>query len=102
MTERAATETSRTDGQTTSGLRRVLSSASIYETFQRLMGKTALRDEFAAKYIRPTPTMRILDVGCGPGDMARHCSPARYVGVDMSEKYKETSLGGLAVNIPNC
>ena len=23
-------------------------------------------------------------------------------GVDMSEKYKETSLGGLAVNVPNC
>ena len=23
-------------------------------------------------------------------------------GRDMSEKYKETSLGGLAVNVPNC
>ncbi len=26
----------------------------------------------------------------------------RQTGVDMSERYKETSLGGLAVNIPNC
>lgn len=26
----------------------------------------------------------------------------RQTGVDMHEKYKETSLGGLAVNIPNC
>ncbi|MGB5863339.1 MAG: L-serine ammonia-lyase [Sulfitobacter sp.] len=26
----------------------------------------------------------------------------RQTGVDMSEKYKETSLGGLAVNVPNC
>jgi len=26
----------------------------------------------------------------------------RQTGSDMSEKYKETSLGGLAVNIPNC
>ncbi len=26
----------------------------------------------------------------------------RQTGADMSEKYKETSLGGLAVNIPNC
>mgnify|MGYP000524803839 FL=1 len=26
----------------------------------------------------------------------------RQTGMDMSEKYKETSLGGLAVNIPNC
>jgi L-serine dehydratase len=26
----------------------------------------------------------------------------RQVGADMSEKYKETALGGLAVNVPNC
>ncbi len=26
----------------------------------------------------------------------------RQTGADMSEKYKETSLGGLAVNLPNC
>ncbi|ETW14000.1 L-serine ammonia-lyase [Roseivivax marinus] len=26
----------------------------------------------------------------------------RQVGADMAEKYKETSLGGLAVNVPNC
>lgn len=87
MTDRAPIETARTDGQTTSGLRRILSSAAVYESFQRLMGKSALRDEFASKYIRPTEGMRVLDVGCGPGDMAAHCSPATYVGVDMSDKY---------------
>ncbi len=26
----------------------------------------------------------------------------RQTGRDMHEKYKETSLGGLAVNVPNC
>jgi len=26
----------------------------------------------------------------------------RQTGIDMNEKYKETSLGGLAVNVPNC
>jgi L-serine dehydratase len=26
----------------------------------------------------------------------------RQTGIDMSERYKETSLGGLAVNVPNC
>ncbi len=26
----------------------------------------------------------------------------RQTGIDMSDKYKETSLGGLAVNVPNC
>ena len=38
-----------------------------------------------------------------------HCVPLdscietmRQTGKDMNEKYKETSLGGLAVNVPNC
>ena len=26
----------------------------------------------------------------------------RQTGIDMSARYKETSLGGLAVNVPNC
>ena len=26
----------------------------------------------------------------------------RQTGADMSHKYKETALGGLAVNVPNC
>jgi L-serine dehydratase len=26
----------------------------------------------------------------------------RQTGEDMSTKYKETSLGGLAINVPNC
>jgi len=26
----------------------------------------------------------------------------RQTGLDMSERYKETALGGLAVNVPNC
>ncbi|MGB0498959.1 MAG: L-serine ammonia-lyase [Rubricella sp.] len=43
---------------------------------------------------------------CGDGS---HCVPLdsvietmRQTGLDMSEKYKETALGGLAVNLPNC
>jgi len=79
--------TADTEGQTTTGIRSILSSATMYENFQRLMGKTALRDEFTEKYIRPTSDMRLLDVGCGPGDMAPHVRPATYVGVDMSQKY---------------
>ena len=33
-------------------------------------------------------------------DLAAEIS--RQTGRDMSEKYKETSLGGLAVNVPEC
>jgi cyclopropane fatty-acyl-phospholipid synthase-like methyltransferase len=31
--------------------------------------------------------MRTLDVGCGPGDLAKYFDPADYVGIDMSEAY---------------
>ncbi len=92
MADGAHIETADTGGQTTTGIRRLLSSATIYEHFQRLMGKTALRDEFAQKYVRPAADLRILDVGCGPGDMARHCAPAEYVGVDMSQKYIDSAI----------
>ncbi len=44
-----------------------------------------------------------------PGGDGTHIVPLdacietmRQTGLDMSEKYKETSLGGLAVNVQNC
>jgi L-serine dehydratase len=42
------------------------------------------------------------------GDGSHHVSLDRVIetmrrtGADMSEHYKETSLGGLAVNVPEC
>ena len=34
--------------------------------------------------------------------LERMAQTMRQTGVDMSEKYKETSLGGLAVNVVEC
>lgn len=79
--------TNDTTGQTTEGIRSILSSAWAYETLQRIVGKAKLRRIFSDRYIVPQPGMRVLDVGCGPGDMAPFVRPADYVGVDVSDAY---------------
>ena len=39
---------------------------------------------------------------CENGATAGCIESMRQTGADMSAKYKETALGGLAVNVPNC
>ena len=34
---------------------------------------------------------RVLDLGCGPGDLVRYLGDVRYVGVDVSEPYIESA-----------
>lgn len=40
-------------------------------------------------YIRPKQGDRILDIGCGPGNMVPFLPNCRYLGVDMNEDYIE-------------
>jgi len=52
------------------------------------------------------PVRGLVQVPCiernGLGAIKAVSETMRQTGADMSEKYKETSLGGLAVNVPNC
>lgn len=74
--------------QKTSGLRAILSLPTVYEGFQRALGSERLRTTLVARHIRPVPGQRMLDIGCGPGDVLA-CLPAGvdYVGFDLSESY---------------
>jgi SAM-dependent methyltransferase len=42
-------------------------------------------------YLRPTAGMRILDIGCGPGQMLRLMPQADYVGYDLNPVYVEAA-----------
>ncbi|MBI4962874.1 MAG: class I SAM-dependent methyltransferase [Desulfomonile tiedjei] len=65
--------------------RDLLASATVYTLFQRLVrGKG--ESLYVSKHIRPEPGARILDIGCGTGDILRHMPPVEYVGFDMDEK----------------
>ncbi len=73
--------------QTTRGLRSVLSIPVVYETFQQVVGSPRVRRELVEKYVKPRPGLRVLDVGCGPGDLIQSLPGVAYTGIDLSEAY---------------
>lgn len=74
--------------QVTTGIRSVLSNPRVYETFQKVVGSHRVRDELITKYVRPRPGMRVLDIGCGPGDLVTYFPQGvDYTGTDLSEAY---------------
>lgn len=76
--------------QTTSGLRSVLSVPAVYRGFQWLVASSRRRQEWVDTWIQPRPGMRLLDLGCGPGNLLRFLPrEVDYTGADLSEAYIE-------------
>lgn len=74
--------------QVTTGIRSVLSNPMVYETFQKVVGSHRVRAELIDTYIKPRPGMRVLDIGCGPGDLVTYFPDGvDYTGTDLSEAY---------------
>jgi SAM-dependent methyltransferase len=74
--------------QITTGLRAVLSSPRVYDTFQRLMGGHVGRTDFATTMVRAGAGTRVLDIGCGTGDLLHYLPPGIvYEGWDPSADY---------------
>jgi SAM-dependent methyltransferase len=79
-------------GQTTTGVRAVLSRPFVYNTLQRLMGAQRLRQANVKNHVRPFPGIRILDLGCGTAEyLGALPEDVRYVGFDMSADYIESA-----------
>ncbi|MEL6182397.1 MAG: class I SAM-dependent methyltransferase [Myxococcota bacterium] len=74
--------------QRTTGLRAILSHPIIYEAVQRLLGVHRYRTRLARDLLRAQPGMRVLDIGCGPGDLIPFLpSGIVYTGFDLSKPY---------------
>jgi SAM-dependent methyltransferase len=74
--------------QITSGLRRILSNPDFYDFFQRLVGGAKLRATYIRDFVRPAGKARILDIGCGTGEILRFLpSCVEYHGYDLSQEY---------------
>lgn len=71
----------------TTGIRSILSTTGIYELFNALIGAGKSRREFVARYVRPRPGDRILDIGCGPAEVLEFLGDVEYVGFDANEHY---------------
>jgi SAM-dependent methyltransferase len=77
--------------QVTTGLRSVLSLASVYRLAQRAIGAEAFRETLAAEILQVGDGDRILDIGCGTADILEHLPEVDYLGFDSSDRYVEAA-----------
>lgn len=79
-------------GETTSGVRSVLSLARVYRLAQRAVGATRFREVIATQLAGLAPGERVLDVGCGTADILDHLPRGVvYVGYDTNPRYIESA-----------
>lgn len=68
---------------------RVLRTSYGYDLFRRLVGADRAMERIVREHLRPFEGARILDIGCGNGDLARFLPRVDYVGVDHNPAYVE-------------
>jgi cyclopropane fatty-acyl-phospholipid synthase-like methyltransferase len=68
-------------------IRPILNRPFFYEFYHRLIGANYRSRVLVSDYIRPQPGDRILDIGCGPGNMVPFLPRGKYVGVDANQSY---------------
>jgi len=68
----------------------VLSLPAGYRMFVRLVGGD-VQKKYVNEYIRPRLGDKVLDIGCGPGDMLASLPGVEYLGVDISPEYIEAA-----------
>lgn len=72
--------------QRTTGVHAVLSHPRAYQAYQRMVGSHRLWRHIIDELALP-PGGRLLDIGCGPGDVVEYLGDVDYVGFDLSESY---------------
>ena len=70
------------------GIRKVLNLSYLYDIFQYIIGTNRARRIFVNDYLPNVNQNRILDIGCGTGNILNYLPQnSHYVGFDESENY---------------
>lgn len=75
------------EGEKSTGARAVLVRPAVYELWSRLVGGERGRTTLLREHVRSRPGARVLDLGCGPGELLPFLGDVSYVGIDLSAKY---------------
>ncbi len=62
----------------------------IYESVQHVFGLPKFRRAYIDEYVKPSPGMHVLDIGCGPGVIVPYLSvyeDIQYLGIDVNPNY---------------
>jgi len=70
-------------------IRSVLAIPAAYNLWWNVVGGPGWAKVLVSEYVQPKEGARILEIGCGPGTIARYLPQAEYVGFDVSSKYIE-------------
>jgi SAM-dependent methyltransferase len=70
-----------------SGIRALLARPRLYELWSQIVGGEHGRSTLVREHVCPDPGARVLDLGCGPGELVRYLGDVEYVGVDVNPDY---------------
>lgn len=68
-------------------IKKILALPAAYSFFRKFAGNDAARQRYADKFIRAKDGMRVLDIGCGTGDILKFLPSVDYMGFDISPDY---------------
>lgn len=72
-------------------LNSILELPVLYKLFSTLVGAQNSQSTFVNQYVRPATGARILDIGCGPGNILDHLPQVDYFGFDFNPSYIESA-----------
>jgi SAM-dependent methyltransferase len=73
----------------TSGPLALLGHPRVYRAYHRLIGTRRRLQQAVLSHLQLRPGDRLLDIGCGPGDLLDDLTGVEYVGFDLSARYVE-------------
>lgn len=69
----------------------ILKYSFLYTSYQYIVGGIRARRLFVQNDVPVKPGARVLDIGCGPGDILNFLPEVTYVGIDLDANYISTA-----------